>query len=371
MANSMYENIARSPLARGLGYVGRNVAVAPALPITAASDVLNKGLNAANWAVGGDPNYFGTDATAKMLNFAKTGYYGLPQQPKSALPAQSKPATTANTQQPDGLDRTPIDWSKAVADAQKAVTGFGRGALDQWTPEQLEENYQRGMQERLAKQDAIIRANAASEAEYTRGDRERQLLELSKQAGALPQPTWAIANPGAPGAREAIANYNAQMGNIQAQYDGLKQILGYGQEARKQTTEEEKVRQEGGYKTALGRQALATAGRTEAEIPFLGQKYKADIGESLAREGLTKAQAELYSAQAKSQPALAAARVGQAKADQLKAMQSKSKDNPVLGAILKQAETGMLTLPAIMKLRQTYPEYADDLDALALMQVQN
>lgn len=306
-----------------------------------------------------------------MMEFAdystRTPIRPLPMAPSHIRSEVNFPVTLQRSQTPN------LTSAEMTKQAQAAVPNFGRSReqVDRWTPEQVETNYQQGLQERLARQDEIIRANAHRDAELLRTSREGELIGLAKQASALPVPTWAIANPGAPGAREAIAGYNARMNEIQAQYDGLKQVLGYGQEARKQEGKEREVDQEGTYKKALGEQALATAGRTKAEIPFLGQKYRADIGESLAREGLTKAQAELYSAQAKSQPALAAARVGQAKADQLKAMQSKSKDNPVLGAILKQAETGMLTLPAIMKLRQTYPEYADDLDALALMQVQN
>lgn len=320
----------------------------------------------AAWGQDSHPAYL--DDTYDVGMFAtKTPIKPLPMAPSHVSTETTFPVTQQRAKVPD------LTSAEMVKQAQAAVPNFGRSRsqIDRWTPEQVEANYQQGLQERLAQQDEIIGANARRDAELLRTSRERELQGLAKQASALPVPTWAIANPNAPGAREAIASYNAATQGIQTQYDALKGVLGYGQEARKQEGKEREISQEGTYKKALGEQALATAGRTKAEIPFLGQKYKADIGESVAREGLTKAQAELYSAQAKSQPAIAAARVGQAKADQLKAMQSKSKDNPVLGAILKQAETGMLTIPAIMKLRQTYPEYADDLDALALMQVQN
>lgn len=208
------------------------------------------------------------------------------------VPSHGPTALPEPTQTP--VDRTPIDWSKAVADAQAAVKGFGSGAInrDRWTPEQTEENYQRNKAAALAGQEGIIRANNLRDAEYTRGEREKQLLELSKQASALSPPAWAVANPGAPGAREAIANYNARMNEIQAQYDGLKQILGYGQENRKQAVEEQKAATDVQYKGALGRQADITSRKAEAELPYIGQEAQARIGTFGAQNRLYGAQAD-------------------------------------------------------------------------------
>ena len=303
---SIWQNLAQSPLVRGYqktqqakDWLGRQAVTGAALPIAAASDVLNKGVNAVNWGLGGDLDYLDTGATGRYLNFAQTGNFANPS--RAALPRTVQPQQVAvqaptnqvvSQQQPAEVDRTPIDWSKAVADAQRAVTGFGSGAINHWTPEQVEDNYQKGMAERLAKQEGVIRSNNARDAEYTRGERENKLLELTKQASALPPPTWAVANPGAPGAREALAGYNARMNEIQTQYDGLKQVLGYGQENRKQSMEEQKTAGDVQYKGALGRQADITSRKAEAEIPFIGQEAQARIGTFGAQNRLYGAQAD-------------------------------------------------------------------------------
>lgn len=69
------DNLANSPAANAAGYIGRNVAAAAALPVTAISDAAGIGLNAANRFLGGSDQLFNTNATDSTINFAKTGNY--------------------------------------------------------------------------------------------------------------------------------------------------------------------------------------------------------------------------------------------------------------------------------------------------------
>lgn len=82
---NILQNLAQSPLMRGYqqtqqakNWLGRQAVTGAALPIAAASDVLNKGVNAVNWGLGGDIDYLDTGATGRYLNFAQTGNFANP-----------------------------------------------------------------------------------------------------------------------------------------------------------------------------------------------------------------------------------------------------------------------------------------------------
>ena len=299
---SIWQNLAQSPLVRGYqktqqakDWLGRQAVTGAALPIAAASDVLNKGVNAVNWGLGGDLDYLDTGATDRYLNFAQTGNFANPSRAALPIPVQQRPAAQQIPQPQAAMVERPeenLSASQMTQQAQSAVPNFNMSARSSSHNFDTETNYQQGVRQRAAERDEIIRRQNATEADYKRGQNENRLLELTKQAGALSPPAWAVANPGSPGAREALAGYNARMNEIQAQYDGLKQVLGYGQENRKQSMEEQKTAGDIQYKGALGRQADITSRKAEAEIPFIGQEAQARIGTIGAQNRLYGAQAD-------------------------------------------------------------------------------
>lgn len=299
---NIWQNLAQSPLVRGYqktqqakNWLGRQAVTGAALPIAAASDVLNKGVNAVNWGLGGDLDYLDTGATDRYLNFAQTGNFANPSRAALPMPIQPRQAAQQTPQPQAAIVERPeenLSAAQMTQQAQAAVPNFNMSARTGTPDFDTEANYQQGVKQRAAERDEIIRRQNATEADYRRGQNENRLLELTKQAGALSPPAWAVANPGSPGAREAISGYNARMNEIQAQYDGLKQVLGYGQENRKQSMEEQKIAGDIQYKGALGRQADITSRKAEAEIPFIGQEAQARIGTIGAQNRLYGAQAD-------------------------------------------------------------------------------
>ena len=76
------DNLVNSPLTSGIKWGLKNVAKAVATPVAIANDVGARALNVGNWALGGDPSYFNSNATATMLT----------EQPQSPTPT-STPGT--------------------------------------------------------------------------------------------------------------------------------------------------------------------------------------------------------------------------------------------------------------------------------------
>lgn len=105
------QNLASSPLVQGAKFLGRNTAAAAALPFTATSDVLNKGVNGINKLLGGSPGYLRTDSTQQVLRAA--------QSDSGAMPAGNPPAAAA----PQPVTVPPAIATPAVTLAAQAKNG--------------------------------------------------------------------------------------------------------------------------------------------------------------------------------------------------------------------------------------------------------
>lgn len=93
------------PAVRGAQWGIRNIAAGAALPFAAASDVVAKGLNAGNWALGGSADFFPTDKTASVTNFAA-----------GVRPQPAAPSASADT-------------FTGVPGSLEAVTDFKKGGM--------------------------------------------------------------------------------------------------------------------------------------------------------------------------------------------------------------------------------------------------
>jgi hypothetical protein len=126
------------PALQGAGYLIDNALAGAALPVNAGLDVVSKGLNVGNWALGGDASFFPTNRTKKTLNFGRTGSYNDPLEIQR-LAATSQPAGT-QTKQPlvsgsvvdrdnsvmqGGLPKSPIQLG------QKDLSQFSFGGIPQ------------------------------------------------------------------------------------------------------------------------------------------------------------------------------------------------------------------------------------------------
>jgi len=193
------------------------------------------------------------------------------------LPPRTLPAMVASHGAYTLQGETPVTPSEPTGMIPTGISGYfgsanNRGKI-MMDPQSGKATGGFSMNEDLRK--AEVERQSLAEAEYKQSQREQRMIELAKQASALPIPRS--------GRAEDIIGYNQAMAGIQAEYDALKGI------------------KEGGYKDALGRQALASVRKTEAELPFVGKQALANIG-------ALEAQGRLYGAQAALQPYIGAAK---------------------------------------------------------------
>ena len=116
------QNLANSPAASAIGSLVKSAAAGIAAAPAAAMDVSNKAGNVVNYALGGDPNYFSTNNTSRVLNSASPG------SPSTSVAVPSASATSMVPQMAVSVVPQAVTPPAAPALAggiQKSVGSFG------------------------------------------------------------------------------------------------------------------------------------------------------------------------------------------------------------------------------------------------------